>query len=60
MNVKDEPDEVRYVQLYNPITERWVKWDRRIGKIAAHKKTPGPYKSIPKYRDVMGHLPPIK
>ena len=35
------------VQVYNPAIKRWVKIDRNLGKIVAHKKSPGPYKNIP-------------
>jgi len=38
------------VQVFNPKTKRWVKIDRASGKIVAHKKTPGPYKNVPKHR----------
>ena len=37
----------RYVQVCNPVTKKFVKIDRRIGAIVAHKKTSGPYKNIP-------------
>lgn len=40
----------RYVQVYNPLTNRWVKIDRDIGKVVAHKQSPGPYKNVPKYK----------
>lgn len=35
------------VQVLNPRTGRYVKIDRSIGRIIAHKKTPGPYKNVP-------------
>lgn len=35
------------VQVLNPRTGKYVKIDRSIGRIIAHKKTPGPYKGIP-------------
>jgi hypothetical protein len=35
------------VQVKNPRTARYVKIDRSVGKIVAHKKSAGPYKSIP-------------
>ncbi len=38
------------IQVYNPKTKRWVKIDKKTGKIVAHKKSPGPYKNIPKYQ----------
>lgn len=38
----------RIVQLLNPRSKRWIKVDRLLGKIVSHKKTPGPYKGIPK------------
>ena len=40
----------RIVQVFNPSTDRWVKIDRDIGRIVAHKKSPGPYKRVTKYR----------
>lgn len=40
----------KIVQVYNPKTKRWVKIDREIGKVVAHKKSPGPYKNVPRYR----------
>ena len=46
-------DTSRYVQLKNPMTDLWVKVDKKIGKIVQHKKTPGPFKDVPmhpKYR----------
>lgn len=36
------------VQVKNPVTRRWVKIDRKTGRIVSHKKTPGPYKGIAK------------
>lgn len=36
------------VQVLNPLTRRWVKLDTTTGRIVDHKKTPGPYKGIPK------------
>jgi hypothetical protein len=38
------------VQLRNPRTGRWVKIDIGEGRILAHKKSPGPYKNVRKYR----------
>jgi hypothetical protein len=38
------------VQVYNPTTKKWVKIDKETGKIVAHKKSPGPYKKVPKHR----------
>lgn len=35
------------VQVKNPKTNRYVKIDRAVGKIVAHKKTEGPYKDVP-------------
>jgi len=35
------------VQVKNPRTNRYVKIDRSLGKIMAHKKSTGPYKHIP-------------
>lgn len=46
----DKVPKKRYVQVYNPLTERWVKIDRETGKVVAHKKTPKPYKNVPKYK----------
>jgi len=42
----------KYVQVYNPLTDRWVKIDREIGKVVAHKKSTGPYKNIPQHEKV--------
>ncbi len=36
-----------YVQVCNPITKKFVKINRDIGAIIAHKRTSGPYKNIP-------------
>lgn len=36
------------VQVKNPVTERWVKIDTVNGRIVDTKKSPGPYKGIPK------------
>lgn len=36
------------VQVFNPVTKRYVKIDTDRGRIIDHKKTPGPYKSIRK------------
>ncbi len=38
------------VQVKNPITSRWVKFDTTSGKIIEHKSTPGPYKGVRKKR----------
>lgn len=35
------------VQIKNPRTDRYVKIDRTVGKIIAHKKSDGPYKGVP-------------
>lgn len=35
------------VQVKNPKTGRYVKIDRSAGKIVSHKKSKGPYKSVP-------------
>ena len=35
------------VQIKNPKTGRYVKIDRRVGKILSHKKSKGPYKNVP-------------
>lgn len=42
------------VQVKNPRTNRYVKIDRSIGKIVAHKKSSGPYKDIPVARKKSG------
>ncbi len=34
------------VQVKNPRSGRYVKIDRDVGLIVAHKKSPGPYKGI--------------
>jgi hypothetical protein len=39
---------VTRVQVMNPITERWVKLDTTTGRIVETKKTPGPYKGVPR------------
>lgn len=39
----------RFVQAFNPSTNRWVKIDRDRGRIVSNKKTPGPYKNVTKY-----------
>jgi hypothetical protein len=36
------------VQVKNPITERWVKLNTKTGRIVDTKKSPGPYKNIPR------------
>ena len=46
----DEVPKKRYVQVYNPLTGRWVKIDRETGRVVAHKKSPKPYKNVPKYK----------
>lgn len=35
------------VQTKNPKSGRYVKIDRAVGKIVAHKKSTGPYKNVP-------------
>ena len=40
--------EERFVQAFNPRTEKWVKINKDTGNIVAHKKTKGEYKRIPK------------
>jgi len=44
------PIKKRVVQVFNPATGRWVKIDREVGRIIAHKKSYGPFKNITKYR----------
>ncbi|MBA7688461.1 hypothetical protein ES703_96942 [subsurface metagenome] len=34
------------VQIKNPKSGRYIKIDRRLGKIIAHKNSDGPYKNI--------------
>jgi hypothetical protein len=36
------------VQVKNPVTNRWVKIDTTNGRIVDTKKSPGPYKGVPK------------
>jgi hypothetical protein len=36
------------VQVRNPIIDRWVKLDTRTGRIVSTKKSPGPYKNVPR------------
>jgi hypothetical protein len=36
------------VQIKNPIINRWVKLDTRTGRIVDTKKSPGPYKGVPR------------
>jgi hypothetical protein len=36
------------VQVKNPVTNRWVKLDTRTGRIVDTKKSPGPYKDVPR------------
>jgi hypothetical protein len=35
------------VQTKNPITGKYVKIDRSVGRIISHKKSAGPYKGVP-------------
>lgn len=35
------------VQVKNPRSGHYVKIDRAVGKIIAHKKSDGPYKDVP-------------
>lgn len=35
------------VQVKNPRTGHYIKIDRSVGRIVAHKKSDGPYKGIP-------------
>ncbi len=35
------------VQVKNPRTDRYVKIDRTVGEVVAHKKSEGPYKDVP-------------
>lgn len=37
----------RYVQLRNPISERYVKVDSKNGRVVAQKRTSGPYQGVP-------------
>lgn len=43
-------DAVMLVQVRNPRSGLWLKVDTVKGTIAGYKKTPGPYKNIPKHR----------
>jgi len=36
------------VQVFNPVTKRYVKIDTDRGRIIDHKKSPGPYKNVRK------------
>jgi hypothetical protein len=36
------------VQVKNPVTNRWVKLDTRTGRVVDTKKSPGPYKDVPR------------
>lgn len=36
------------VQVKNPVSDRWVKLDTRTGRIVDTKKSPGPYKGVPR------------
>ena len=35
------------VQKKNPVSGRYVKIDRKVGRIISHKKSKGPYKDVP-------------
>jgi len=35
------------VQKKNPVSGRYVKIDRKAGRIISHKKSKGPYKDVP-------------
>jgi hypothetical protein len=37
------------------MTELWVKVDKETGKIVQHKKTPGPFKDVPKHPKYRQH-----
>lgn len=37
-------------QVLNPVTQRWVKVDTTTGRIVDHKKSPGPYKGVTKFK----------
>ena len=43
---------VKYAQVYNPQTKRWVKINSRPGYIIGSKGTAGAYKGIPKQRHI--------
>jgi len=45
-NIKSKK-KIRFVQVLNPRTKRYVKIDRELGLIVSHKKSKGPYKLIP-------------
>lgn len=36
----------KYVQIRNPINDRWIKLDRETGRIVGEKKSSGPYKGV--------------
>jgi len=40
MNKKDR------AQVFNPVTNRWVKFDTKYGGIIQHKKSEGPFKNV--------------
>ena len=35
------------VQTKHPLIDRYIKVDKKSGKVLATKKTPGPFKNIP-------------
>ena len=39
-------EKIRFVQLRNPKTNRYVKIDRLKGNIISHKKSKNPYKNV--------------
>ena len=39
-------EKIRFVQVKNPKTGKYVKIDRLKGNIISHKKSEGPYKGI--------------
>ena len=41
-----EPPAPEFVQLKNPMSDRWVKVDKTTGAVVSTKKTVGPYKDI--------------
>jgi len=41
----------RFIQLFNPVTNRYTKIDRSEGRVVACKKSKGPYKNIPIYQE---------
>lgn len=45
------------VQLWNPVTKKWIKIDTTTGRIMAYKKSPESYKNIKKVEATTRHKP---